>query len=142
MIETAPNTDALCDRDFARVRKVVYSELGIHLSEEKRTMLEGRLRKRVRALNLSSFADYCVYLFSSEGQREEIPYLLDVVTTNKTDFFRESRHFDFLTATALPRIHRANRDPRGPLLWSAGCSTGEEPYTLAIVLQEFAEQHP
>jgi chemotaxis protein methyltransferase CheR len=74
--------------------------------------------------------------------KDEIVHLIDVVTTNKTDFFRESRHFDYLTTSALPDLVARNRMSRPLLIWSAGCSTGEEPYTLAIVLSEYAEKNP
>jgi len=100
-------------------------------------MLEGRLRRRLRSLNLNSCSDYCAYVFSGDGHPEEVPHLIDVVTTNKTDFFRESKHFEYLTGIAVPTLLRG--DSRSLLFWSAGCSTGEEPYTLAMVLSDYAE---
>jgi len=106
-------------------------------------MLEVRLRHRLRNLGLGSLAEYCSYLFQKGTFADELPNLIDVVTTNKTDFFRESRHFDFLVRTAVPSLARSGPNPNGNLMaWSAGCSTGEEPYTLAMVLSEYAEQRP
>jgi len=110
----------------------------------KKTMLEGRLAKRMRALGVDTHEEYCQYVFSEEGQHEELIHLLDVVTTNKTDFFREPTHFDFLTSKVLPELMRSRSVGirRKLRLWSAGCSTGEEPYTLAMVLSDFAEATP
>ena len=133
--------DQLAGRDFTRLTEFIYSETGIRLGPEKKTMLEGRLKKRLRDLHIDSYRQYCDYLFGHEGLREEKVFFIDVVTTNKTDFFREPKHFDYLAATALPRmIAMAENQPL--LLWSAGCSSGEEPYTLAMVLSEYAETHP
>jgi chemotaxis protein methyltransferase CheR len=132
--------ETLSGRDFARLSDFVYSEAGICLGPEKKTMLEGRLKRRLRELNMTSYRLYCEYLFGQAGLREEKVSFIDVVTTNKTDFFREARHFDYLTERALPEL--ASRAGGRPLLvWSAGCSSGEEPYTLAMVLSEYAEVH-
>ncbi|RCK81175.1 MAG: Chemotaxis protein methyltransferase CheR [Candidatus Ozemobacter sibiricus] len=122
----------------------IYDRLGIHLPPVKKTLLEGRLRKRLIALGLPSFTAYCDLLFSERGQAEEVPQMIDLVTTNKTDFFREPDHFTYLTTTALPRLQAGQaRPPDKPLrVWSAGCSSGEEPYTLALVLSEYATAHP
>jgi chemotaxis protein methyltransferase CheR len=105
-------------------------------------MLESRIKRRLKVLNFASYGQYCDYLFGLQGLKDEIPHLIDVVTTNKTDFFREPRHFDFLTATAIPDLLSQNRLGAPLLVWSAGCSSGEEPYTLAIVLSEYGETHP
>ncbi|MGA7522491.1 MAG: CheR family methyltransferase [Acidobacteriaceae bacterium] len=131
----------LSARDFNRLSAFVYREAGIRLGPEKRTMLEARLRRRLRSLNLESYSRYCDYLFADEGRREEVVPFLDVVTTNKTDFFREAGHFTFLSEQALPEM-AARAEGRPVLVWSAGCSSGEEPYTLAMVLSEYAETHP
>jgi len=120
---------------------LIYAEAGIHLGTERKTMLEMRIKRRLKILNLDSYGTYCDYLFGHSGLKNEITHLIDVVTTNKTDFFRESAHFDFLTQKALPDL--TQRSPgRQVLLWSAGCSTGEEPYTMAIVLSEYGLTHP
>ncbi|MBI5493222.1 MAG: protein-glutamate O-methyltransferase [Deltaproteobacteria bacterium] len=119
------------------------SELGIKMPDVKKSLLESRLRKRLRALNIDSFKDYCDYLFSPWGMKNELVHAIDMVTTNKTDFFREPYHFDFLSRAALPDLARKGAGARRPLsVWSAGCSSGEEPYTLAIVLSEFSRRFP
>lgn len=134
--------DSLSHRDFKRVCELVYSEAGIRLGPEKKIMIEGRLRKRLRALDMDSYDTYCDYLFGKKGMKMELISLIDVVTTNKTDFFRESGHFDFLTQKALPELISGPASSRPVLMWSAGCSTGEEPYTLGMVLSEFAASRP
>jgi chemotaxis protein methyltransferase CheR len=128
-------------KDFARLRRLIYEQAGIVLSDEKKTMLELRIRRRLRSLQLDCYRQYCDYLFGPHGHRDELVHLLDVVSTNKTDFFREPEHFDFLTRQALPDLMARNPNGRPLLLWSAGCSTGEEPYTLAMVLREWEEAH-
>ncbi len=133
--------ETLSGRDFNRLSAFIYQEAGIRLGPEKRTMLEARLRRRLSSLNLNSYTRYCDYLFTSGGRSEEMVPFLDVVTTNKTDFFREPGHFTFLSTQALPEM-AARAEGRPLLVWSAGCSSGEEPYTLAMVLSEYAETHP
>ncbi|MBA3014126.1 MAG: chemotaxis protein CheR [Proteobacteria bacterium] len=123
------------DADFDRLSTFLQSKLGIKLPESKRTMLSGRLTKRLRILGLTSFAAYCDFLFSAEGQKTELIPLMDTVTTNKTDFFREPAHFAYLTGTVLPSL--ISRGEKHCRVWSAGCSTGEEPYTLAMVLSDY-----
>lgn len=131
----------LCSRDYARLCDLIYREAGIALSTEKKTMLEVRVKRRLKDLNLTSYAQYCDYLFAHQGQEDEIVHLIDVVTTNKTDFFREPRHFNFLVDKMLPQLTNGG-GARPFLIWSAGCSTGEEPYTLAMVLSEYGLAHP
>jgi len=126
--------------DFSRLSNSIYRLCGISLPEVKKTLIEGRIRKRMKQLEINTYNSYINYLFSDAGMENEIIPFIDVVTTNKTDFFRESVHFDFLTETILPELTKQGKKIgwKKPLLfWSAGCSTGEEPYTLAIVLNEF-----
>jgi len=132
--------DMISPRDFERLRRLIYDEAGIHLGKEKRTMLEVRIKRRLRDLQMYSYAQYCDYLFCGKGFDEELVHLIDVVTTNKTDFFREASHFDFLREKALDELSARIID-RPLRFWSAACSTGEEPYTLAMVLSEYAETH-
>lgn len=131
--------------DFSRLSGLISSLCGIKLPPAKKTMLEGRLRKRLRFLGMDNFPDYCKYLFSHGGLDEECLHMVDVVTTNKTDFFREPQHFHFLTQKALPELTQelglGSRENRIQI-WSAGCSTGEEPYTLAMFLSEFSCTYP
>ncbi len=137
-------TAQMSDKDFARLSEFIRSICGIKLPPAKKTMLEGRLRKRLRALNLQSFARYCDYLFSPSGSQSEHIHMIDAVTTNKTDFFREPDHFDYLSSVVLPGlVSLYGIGSRKRLnVWSAASSTGEEPYTLAMVLSEFAEVCP
>lgn len=134
----------LSERDYQRVAKFVEEQAGIRLGESKRVMVEARLRKRLRALDLSSFAAYCDVALAPGVDNEESIHLIDQLTTNKTDFFREPGHFDYLVQRAIPtmmREHGVGLDH--PLrVWSAACSTGEEPYTLAMLLSEVAAQKP
>ncbi len=127
--------------NFTRLCKLIYDEAGICLGPEKKTMLEARIKRRLKALDLTSYAEYCDYLFGRQGLKEEIVHLIDVVTTNKTDFFREPGHFNFLVDRALPEFVSRQDYGKQFLIWSAGCSTGEEPYTLAILLSEYALAH-
>ena len=125
--------DTMSWPDFVRLKEFIYSECGIKITDAKKTMLEARLHKRLRKLGIASFSLYCDYLFSNEGRRQELAEMIDQVTTNKTDFFREPSHFAYLKEKALPDLLRSRRSV---VVWSAGCSTGEEPYTLAMVLNE------
>jgi chemotaxis protein methyltransferase CheR len=102
-------------------------------------MVETRLRRRVRALGMTCFADYTNRIFGPDADEEEIVHLIDAVTTNKTDFFREPSHFDYLVRAALPTLLRDRDSSSLFTIWSAASSTGEEPYTLAMVLDGFSE---
>jgi len=134
----------MSNRDFLRLSSFIEKEYGIKLPPQKKVMLESRIRKRLRALEMDSFDQYCDYLFNSKGVEDEIVQLVNVVTTNKTDFFRESNHFEYLIQKAMPSLITRYGSGVGKtfMVWSAGCSTGEEPYTLAMVLSEFAEKFP
>jgi chemotaxis protein methyltransferase CheR len=125
--------------DFGRLRELIYTETGICLGPEKKTMVEVRLKRRLRTLNMATYREYCDFVFGRRGMTEELIFLINVITTNKTDFFREPQHFEFLARTALPDL---TLNGRSFVIWSAGCSSGEEPYTLAMVLSEYAEAHP
>ncbi len=139
--ELAFDTDVerakLSSQDFARLSAFIEGRCGIHTAASKQTFLETRLRKRLRALGLSTFDQYCSRVLTG-GLTEELAELVDAITTNKTDFFRESPHFDLLAQLALPElVQRPSAGVRPELkVWSAGCATGEEPYTLAMVLSE------
>jgi len=132
---------ALKDNEFQRLSVFIFDQVGIKLPPVKKTMLQARLQKRLKSHNIDTFEAYTDFVLSPEGQRTELIHFIDVVTTNKTDFFREPAHFDYLTRTALPTIMQSRGDClRKPVrIWSAGCSSGEEPYTLAMVLSEFAD---
>ncbi len=129
--------DRISKRNFDKLARFIYDYSGIKMPPTKLTMLEGRLRRRLRATNHSTFDDYCDFLFNDDGLEQETVYLIDVVTTNKTDFFREAKHFEYMQTVALPAL--ANSGIRTIRAWSAACSTGAEPYTMAMVLAEFTE---
>jgi chemotaxis protein methyltransferase CheR len=117
--------------EFARFQSFVREHTGIHLRENKRHLLVSRLAQHLRSLNLENFSDYYEYLVS-DTSGEELRTFINRVTTNKTSFFRESHHFDFLREHLTSR---AQRTGPGPLrIWSAACSTGEEPYSLAFTI--------
>ncbi len=139
LARTAVSADALHTRDFSRISAYVYQECGIRLPPAKITMIEGRLRRRVRATGLSSLSAYCSWLFEGQHLDDEREHLLNAVTTNKTDFFREPKHFDYLMGTVMPRLR--DEGTRRLRVWSAACSTGAEPYTLAMLLDAFAQDH-
>jgi chemotaxis protein methyltransferase CheR len=128
--------------NFERLVRFIKSYSGIALNTSRRTMLEGRLRRRCRAVGIDDINEYCRILFDESGPEidAEVVHLVDAVTTNKTDFFRESVHFDYLTRTILPEILRSG--PRRIKVWSAACSIGAEPYTLAMLLDDFCRRHP
>jgi chemotaxis protein methyltransferase CheR len=134
--------EIISTRDYTRLCHLIYEKAGIRLGSDKKTMLEVRIKRRLKALDLHSYGQYCDYLFGHQGLKEELVSLIDVVTTNKTDFFREPKHFNFLVDTALPELTARDGGGRPLLIWSAGCSSGEEPYTLAMVLSEYGLTHP
>ncbi len=127
--------------DFSRVSSFIYSQLGIKMPPEKQLMLQSRLLKRLSELQIDSFQKYIDFVFSKEGSKEELIKMIDIVTTNKTDFFRESGHFDFLVESLLPELMNDRRRKKIKI-WSAGCSSGEEPYTIAMVMKEFLSDYP
>jgi chemotaxis protein methyltransferase CheR len=132
-----PEQARLSDQTFRQFSHYIHEHYGIKLPPVKQVMLECRLRKRLRELEMATFEDYATYVFE-EGHADEMINMVDVVTTNKTDFFREPHHFQVLRERILP----AWKSQRKMELWSAACSTGEEPYTLAMVLSQFAEKAP
>ncbi len=133
---------SLSNRELHRIAEFIDGEVGIQLPDSKHTLVEGRLRKRLRQLGFNKFKDYLDHaLGSPEGKHERL-HLIDAITTNKTSFFRESEHFRYLVDKSLSAIEKKRRsdDRRELNVWSAGCSSGEEAYTLAIVLTEAAEK--
>ncbi len=132
------HTVTMSRREFRLFSRLIEGVCGIKMPDAKKNMLESRLRKRLRALDIVSFRNYYEFLFTPEGERDEMVRMIDAVTTNKTDFFREPAHFAFLTGKVLPELLGSMRSNRVNF-WSAGCSSGEEPYTLAMVLSEYAD---
>ncbi|MGA1857779.1 CheR family methyltransferase [Azospirillum sp. 11R-A] len=136
-----PSSDTLSERDFARLAVIIERHAGIRMPPSKRTMVEGRLRRRLRALGLPDMNAYCRHVLDDGGLDGEMIDLIDAVTTNKTDFFREIEHFRYLMGTAIPALsrlpHRPGQD-RPLKIWSAACSTGAEPYTVAMLMLDRA----
>lgn len=131
----------LSERDFKQIAAYIESNVGIKMPETKRLMMQSRLAGRLRALGIPTYREYINYVFSKNGtNQDELVLMIDALTTNLTEFFRESGHFDFMTGTALPALAASGHHQIK--LWSAGCSSGEEPYTLSIVMQEFMRNNP
>ena len=140
-VESAENFEdcaKLSRESYSRMARFITDELGIKMPASKLTMVQSRLLRRVRDLGMQSVEQYAEYFFasSSEAERE---HLINAITTNKTDFFREPQHFAILRKVVLPEMTgEAVRPPERFKAWSAGCSSGEEAYTLAMVLAEYA----
>ena len=130
----------LSNNEFLKFSKLVYEKCGINLHDGKKELVRARLSKRLRQTGIKDYKGYYKYL-SEDESGDEIYRLMDVISTNLTSFFREEKHFDFLRAKALP--HFQQKGVKDLRLWSAGCSSGEEPYSLAIALLEyFGERLP
>ncbi|SOC23712.1 CheR family methyltransferase [Rhodobacter maris] len=136
-------SDHLAERDFNRIAELINGKTGIRLPPGKRTMIEARLRKRVRAHGMANMEAYCRFLFDEGGLETEASHLVDVVTTNKTDFFREPDHFRFLAGPGIAALMTQHQHERSPHLhfWSAASSNGAEAYTLAMVLSSLIDRN-
>lgn len=121
-------------RHFEHIRGLVKESTGIALGDLKQDLVYSRLMRRLRKLKLESFDAYIEYLKSNHAV--ELPELINAITTNLTAFFRETHHFEYLREVVLPRLEQSRASERRLRIWSAGCSTGEEPYSLAITLKE------
>ena len=130
----------MSENDFSLFSELIENLCGIKMPRVKKTMLEARLRKRMRALGLRSFREYWNYIDSPKGKKIELVNMIDVVTTNKTDFFREPAHLEYLYNEALPELlaDPEREKHQGLRIWSAGCSTGKEAYSLAMILSEYS----
>lgn len=130
---------AFSDEDFHRVRRLVQERIGIALADSKRELVYGRLSRRLRALGLQGFESYLQLV--EGGDPHELQQFCNAITTNLTAFFRERHHFSFLADQLFPALIRNNSDSRRIRIWSAGCSSGEEPYSMAMVALEALGQH-
>jgi len=138
----AASCDRLSNRNFQRLAKFIEEYCGIRMPPAKQTMVEGRLRRRAAALGHRSLNEYCAHLFEDGDLKNEVVDLIDAITTNKTEFFREMDHFRLLVEHALPQLMGQPGRPGidRPLdVWSAASSIGAEPYTLAMVLDDFGQ---
>lgn len=120
------------DRDFKNIASLVYNACGIVLGDHKKEMVYSRLARRIREHQLSSFKAYLNYLQDNKDQ--EFDAFINAITTNLTSFFREAHHFEFIQSHFVPAILKTNSHTQRVRVWSAGCSTGEEPYSLAMML--------
>ncbi len=134
-LNTTYNTK-ISDKEFKILSEFIYTNYGIKMPPAKRILLQSRLHKRLRTLNMKTFGEYIDYVFSPEGKRTEITEMMNVVSTNKTDFFREPIHFEFLKNTILPTFSEG-RFSRNMKIWSAGCSSGEEVYTICMTMEDY-----
>ncbi|HCL56912.1 MAG TPA: chemotaxis protein CheR [Spirochaetia bacterium] len=130
----------MSDAEFEKIQKLVYDYLGIHLKDTKKLMIRNRLIKRLRQLKLEDYNDYLEYL-AVKDDGNEFQEFINAVTTNKTDFFREYKQFEILRGEILPEFEKI-KNQKNIRIWSAGCSTGEEPYSIAITLDEFFKNKP
>ncbi|OFZ25014.1 MAG: hypothetical protein A2381_13130 [Bdellovibrionales bacterium RIFOXYB1_FULL_37_110] len=130
------------DQDYKSIASMIYSKTGINLGEGKRLMVQSRLNRRLRELGIGTFEEYVEYL-NSEHMDLELPHFINSITTNKTDFFRENEHFNFLKREYLASLKKKSNDLENIYyFWSAACSSGEEVYTLAMVLDEYKTENP
>lgn len=133
-----PNANVLLhDHEFAQFRDLIYRIAGISMSPAKKQLVSSRLSKRLKHCNFASFQDYFHFITSPQG-KAELQVAVDSLTTNETHFFREPKHFDFLRQRVIP----ARKIGRGLRIWSAACSSGEEPYSIAMILDELLGKEP
>ena len=130
----------LSDVQFHKIARFMEENVGIKMPESKRLMIQARLSSRLKALHFANFNQYIDYVFANhkDGQ-EEMILMIDALTTNLTHFFRENTHFEYMTNFVLPEFH--SKGLQKLEIWSAGCSSGEEPYTLSIVMNEYLKAH-
>ncbi|MDH5522467.1 MAG: protein-glutamate O-methyltransferase [Desulfobulbaceae bacterium] len=132
----------LTDVQFQKFSALVFSKTGIYLKPEKKELLNARLGKRLRATGISSFKEYYEFV-TTERSGDELIHLIDSVSTNFTSFFRENSHFEMLTSMVLPAFVKEGRGRNKDIvLWSSACSSGEEPYTIAMVMDDYVSRHP
>lgn len=133
-----PGTVHITEKEFAVLRNLLLQEAGISLTNEKQALVASRLARRLRHFGFTSYAQYYHYLMDQDLDGQERVRMVNCLTTNKTDFFREPHHFTFLREHVVPQLQEQVRQgaPARMRFWSAGCSTGEEPYSLAMTVRE------
>ena len=129
---------SLTDSEFSELVKIIYDKTRIQMTDHKRALVNARISKRLRALNMDSFKEYIDSLKNASDD-EEVTNFINAVTTNKTDFFRENKHFEYMKSSFLPAWEKSYKEGKvhNLRIWSAACSTGEEPYTIAMTLHEY-----
>lgn len=138
-----PGEFLLTSEDFQHIAQMLYADAGIYLPESKATLVYSRLAKRVRSLGLESFRDYCALIAGNDGVGER-QKMMAALTTNVTHFFREPHHFEYLKKRVLPPLLEEAAHGGRVRIWSAGCSSGQEPYSIALTvlsLMPNAEKH-
>lgn len=133
-LELAPLTTA----EFSQFQELIRAETGIHLNQSKRALVESRLARRLRGLGFQTYSEYLRHLSEQPPNSAERQEMINCITTNKTDFFRENHHFEFLRDQVIPEVRARVARGMAPQLriWSAACSTGEEPYSIAMTIRE------
>jgi chemotaxis protein methyltransferase CheR len=134
MAEQRDREFVFSDANFSQIRQFVTENTGIVLTDAKKDMVYSRLSKRIRKGPYNNFDDFCQAI--ERGDADEQDFLINAITTNLTAFFRENHHFEFLAEVAIPELLKLNQPTKRIRIWSAGCSTGEEPYSIAMVLRE------
>jgi len=134
----------ISDQLFIQLGKRITERYGIKMPLEKKVMFQARLQRRLRELNILSFDEYALKLLDPEKGIDEFVIMADFISTNKTEFFRENDHFNFLRSHVLPQFadHKKNGEPAFLNVWSAGCSSGQEAYSVAITIEEFVKSNP
>jgi len=139
---TLGNPFRLTDEDFDQLRTFIFDHTGISLSDHKRALVYSRLARRLRHHGFKTYTEYYRFLTEHDYDGSELVEMINAITTNKTSFFREAHHFDFLRETVFPAMRKEKKGPgRSVRIWSAASSTGEEPYTLAMVAREALPDH-
>lgn len=133
-----PSMRRIGDKEFTKLSMFIEKEVGIKLPPVKRSLLESRLQKRLKFHKIPDFSSYCDFVFNTEEGAVEIAEMIDAITTNKTDFMRESAHFEFMVHTALPELLQTRSEIS---LWSAACSSGQEPYNMAMFMEEYIDKY-
>lgn len=133
MIQVNYQVEPLSMQTFDKLRRLIYDTAGINMRDSKQILVSNRLRKRILALNLNGYEEYYDYLTNGKKGREELQHFIDALSTNETYFYRETNHLTVMRQVILPELF-ARKDR--VTIWSAGCSTGEEAYTLRIVFEE------
>lgn len=132
----------LSPTEFRQFRELIHQEAGIKVSDAKQQLMNNRLRKRLKALNMDKFSEYFNFISTPKGRTDEMVHFLSAITTNQTHFFRENHHLETLSTQLVPIFMKDSPKRKMIRVWSAGCSSGQEPYSVAMVLQEALTDYP